>query len=464
MNIDVVILAAGQGTRMKSALPKVLHPVAGKPMVQHVIDSALALSDHQDNQNNKADIGLHLVVGHGADQVKNQVKNDNITWVTQTEQLGTGHAALQALPGLVEQSTTLILYGDVPLIKSTTLAGLLDIAQRGAVALLTVELDDATGYGRIVRSREGEVTAIVEHKDATEDQRLINEINTGIMAVPTALLQRWLPQLKDDNAQQEYYLTDIIGFAAHDGIKVDTAHPEDSEEVQGVNNRMQLAELERYYQKQRAIELMTAGVTLVDPARIDIRGSVTTGKDIFIDANVIFEGDVTLGNNVTIGANCIIKNATIADGAVIHPNSMIDDSTVAENCNIGPYARLRPGTQLAQGAKIGNFVETKKSVIGEGSKVNHLTYIGDAQIGKDVNVGAGTITCNYDGVNKYKTQLDDGVFIGSNSSLVAPVHIQAGATVGAGSTVTQDVGADELAVGRGKQRNISGWKKPTKKS
>lgn len=464
MNIDVVILAAGQGTRMKSALPKVLHPVAGKPMVQHVIDSALALSNHQDDQKSKADIGLHLVVGHGADQVKDQVKNDNIKWVHQTEQLGTGHAALQALPGLVEQSTTLILYGDVPLIKSSTLAGLLDIAQRGAVALLTVELDDATGYGRIVRSREGEVTAIVEHKDATEDQRMINEINTGIMAVPTALLQRWLPQLKDDNAQQEYYLTDIIGFAAHDGITVDTAHPEDSEEVQGVNNRMQLAELERYYQKQRAIELMTAGVTLVDPARLDIRGSVNTGKDVFIDANVIFEGDVTLGNNVTIGANCIIKNATIADGAVIHPNSMIDDSHVSENCNIGPYARLRPGTQLAKGAKIGNFVETKKSTIGEGSKVNHLTYIGDAEIGKGVNVGAGTITCNYDGVNKYKTQLDDGVFIGSNSSLVAPVHIQAGATVGAGSTVTQDVGEDELAVGRGKQRNISGWKKPTKKS
>jgi bifunctional UDP-N-acetylglucosamine pyrophosphorylase/glucosamine-1-phosphate N-acetyltransferase len=459
VNIDVVVLAAGQGTRMKSALPKVLHPVAGKAMVQHVIDSAQCIAHDSADK----DIAVHLVVGHGAEKVKAKVSADSLHWVEQLEQLGTGHAVLQALPGLADDSTTLILYGDVPLIKTETLQGLLKIAQRGAVALLTVELDDATGYGRIIRTNHGEVTAIVEHKDATDDQRMINEINTGIMALPTALLKRWLPQLRNDNAQQEYYLTDIIGFAAHDGITVDTAHPQDCEEVQGVNNRIQLAELERYYQRQQAEALMTAGVTLVDPARLDVRGKLSTGYDVFIDVNVIFEGKVTLGNNVSIGPNCIIKNATIADGVDIQANSMIDDSQLAEDCQIGPYARLRPGTQLDKGAKIGNFVETKKSHIGEGSKVNHLSYIGDAEIGSGVNVGAGTITCNYDGVNKSKTVINDHAFIGSNTSLVAPVNIGETATIGAGSTISGDVPAKHLSVARGKQRNIEGWKRPTKK-
>lgn len=453
MNIDVVILAAGQGTRMKSKKPKVLHAVAGKPMVQHVIDASKELYNSQ----------CHLIVGHGSEQVKQAIQEDNLTWVQQTEQLGTGHAVQQALPGLSDESTTLILYGDVPLIKTDTLQRLLKIAQKGVVALLTVDLEDPTGYGRIVRSSTGNVTAIVEHKDATLEQHLITEINTGILALPTALLQRWLPQLSNDNAQGEYYLTDIIGMASHDGISVDTTQPDDTEEVQGVNNRLQLAELERYYQSQQAKRLMTEGATLADPNRIDVRGELNIGTDIELDINVIFEGEVTLGSNVKIGPNCVIKDATIGDGTVIKANSHIDGATIANNCDIGPYARLRPGTNLSNQAKIGNFVETKKSHIGEGSKVNHLSYIGDANIGASVNVGAGTITCNYDGVNKFKTELGDGVFIGSNSSLVAPVNIEAGATVGAGSTITSDVKAEQLAVGRGKQKNIDGWKRPVKK-
>lgn len=453
MNIDVVVLAAGQGTRMKSNKPKVLHGIAGKPMLQHVIDASKALDNSK----------CHLIVGHGSEQVKSVINEGNLIWVQQTEQLGTGHAVQQALPGLSDESTTLILYGDVPLIKTDTLQRLLEIAQRGVVALLTVNLDDPTGYGRIVRSTDGNVTAIVEHKDARPEQHKINEINTGILALPTALLKRWLPQLSNDNAQGEYYLTDIIGMASQDGVSIDTAQPEDAEEVQGVNNRLQLAELERYYQFQQAKYLMTEGATLADPNRVDVRGDINIGRDIEIDINVVFEGRVVLGDNVSIGPNCVIKDAEIAAGAVIHANSHIDGAVIESQCNIGPYARLRPGTKMAEGAKVGNFVETKKSYIGTGSKVNHLSYIGDAEIGKNVNVGAGTITCNYDGVNKFKTELGDGVFIGSNSSLVAPVNIQAGATVGAGSTITNDISTGQLAVGRGKQRNIDNWQRPLKK-
>lgn len=453
MNIDVVVLAAGQGTRMKSNKPKVLHGIAGKPMLQHVIDASKALDNSK----------CHLIVGHGSEQVKSVINEGNLIWVQQTEQLGTGHAVQQALPGLSDESTTLILYGDVPLIKTDTLQRLLEIAQRGVVALLTVNLDDPTGYGRIVRSADGNVTAIVEHKDARPEQHKINEINTGILALPTALLKRWLPQLSNDNAQGEYYLTDIIGMASQDGVSIDTAQPEDAEEVQGVNNRLQLAELERYYQFQQAKYLMTEGATLADPNRVDVRGNINIGRDIEIDINVVFEGRVVLGDNVSIGPNCVIKDAEIAAGAVIHANSHIDGAVIESQCNIGPYARLRPGTKMAEGAKVGNFVETKKSYIGTGSKVNHLSYIGDAEIGKNVNVGAGTITCNYDGVNKFKTELGDGVFIGSNSSLVAPVNIQAGATVGAGSTITNDISTGQLAVGRGKQRNIDNWQRPLKK-
>lgn len=453
MNIDVVVLAAGQGTRMKSNKPKVLHGIAGKPMLQHVIDASKALDNSK----------CHLIVGHGSEQVKSVINEGNLIWVQQTEQLGTGHAVQQALPGLSDESTTLILYGDVPLIKTDTLQRLLEIAQRGVVALLTVNLDDPTGYGRIVRSTDGNVTAIVEHKDARPEQHKINEINTGILALPTALLKRWLPQLSNDNAQGEYYLTDIIGMASQDGVSIDTAQPEDAEEVQGVNNRLQLAELERYYQFQQAKYLMTEGATLADPNRVDVRGDINIGRDIEIDINVVFEGRVVLGDNVSIGPNCVIKDAEIAAGAVIHANSHIDGAVIESQCNIGPYARLRPGTKMAEGAKVGNFVETKKSYIGTGSKVNHLSYIGDAEIGKNVNVGAGTITCNYDGVNKFKTELGDDVFIGSNSSLVAPVNIQAGATVGAGSTITNDISTGQLAVGRGKQRNIDNWQRPLKK-
>lgn len=453
MNIDVVVLAAGQGTRMKSNKPKVLHGIAGKPMLQHVIDASKALDNSK----------CHLIVGHGSEQVKSVINEGNLIWVQQTEQLGTGHAVQQALPGLSDESTTLILYGDVPLIKTDTLQRLLEIAQRGVVALLTVNLDDPTGYGRIVRSADGNVTAIVEHKDARPEQHKINEINTGILALPTALLKRWLPQLSNDNAQGEYYLTDIIGMASQDGVSIDTAQPEDAEEVQGVNNRLQLAELERYYQFQQAKYLMTEGATLADPNRVDVRGNINIGRDIEIDINVVFEGRVVLGDNVSIGPNCVIKDAEIAAGAVIHANSHIDGAVIESQCNIGPYARLRPGTKMAEGAKVGNFVETKKSYIGTGSKVNHLSYIGDAEIGKNVNVGAGTITCNYDGVNKFKTELGDDVFIGSNSSLVAPVNIQAGATVGAGSTITNDISTGQLAVGRGKQRNIDNWQRPLKK-
>lgn len=453
MNIDVVVLAAGQGTRMKSNKPKVLHGIAGKPMLQHVIDASKALDNSK----------CHLIVGHGSEQVKSVINEGNLIWVQQTEQLGTGHAVQQALPGLSDESTTLILYGDVPLIKTDTLQRLLEIAQRGVVALLTVNLDDPTGYGRIVRSADGNVTAIVEHKDARPEQHKINEINTGILALPTALLKRWLPQLSNDNAQGEYYLTDIIGMASQDGVNIDTAQPEDAEEVQGVNNRLQLAELERYYQFQQAKYLMTEGATLADPNRVDVRGDINIGRDIEIDINVVFEGHIVLGDNVSIGPNCVIKNTKIAAGTVIHANSHIDGAVIESQCNIGPYARLRPGTKMAEGAKIGNFVETKKSYIGLGSKVNHLSYIGDAEIGKNVNVGAGTITCNYDGVNKFKTELGDGVFIGSNSSLVAPVNIQAGATVGAGSTITNDISSGQLAVGRGKQRNIDNWQRPLKK-
>jgi bifunctional UDP-N-acetylglucosamine pyrophosphorylase/glucosamine-1-phosphate N-acetyltransferase len=454
MSIDVVILAAGQGSRMKSSLPKVLHKLAGKPMVQHVIDQAKQL----------ANSSIHVVVGHGADQVEAALANEECGFYLQAEQKGTGHAVAQAVPGLRAEGVTLVLYGDVPLTPASVFESMVQTAQQGKVALLTVKLDDPTGYGRIIRSAVNDVVGIVEQKDANPEQLAITEVNTGIMAMPTSHLIEWLPQLSSNNAQGEYYLTDLIAMAAHAGISVQAQHPESEYEVQGVNNRRQLAELERWYQLQQANRLMDAGVTLADPTRIDVRGELIVGSDVEIDINFIAEGSVKIGSGVTIGPNCVIKDAVIGDNVEILANSHIDGASVAAGCQIGPYARLRPGSDLAACAKAGNFVEIKKAKIGEGSKVNHLTYIGDAVIGKGANIGAGTITCNYDGVNKSLTEIGDNAFIGSNSSLVAPVKVGAGATIGAGSTITSEVGDEELSVARGKQRNIAGWQRPVKKS
>ena len=456
MSLEVIILAAGQGTRMKSRLPKVLHPLAGKPMVGHVIDTAACLAPTRS----------HVVVGHGSDQLRQYLTQSMaqhpLNVVEQTEQLGTGHAVDQAMPAVDADSIALILYGDVPLTRLDTLQGLVERATEGALALLTVELQDPTGYGRIVRDHEHRVVAIVEHKDASEAELAIREINTGILALPSAWLKQWLPQLSSDNAQGEYYLTDIIAMAAASGKTIEAVHPRCEQEVQGVNNRLQLAELERWHQLQQARHWMTEGVTLADPARVDFRGDIQIGNDSSLDVNVILEGQVVIGSNVTIGANCVIKDSRIADGTVIKPNSMLDEAVVGEQCDIGPFARLRPGTELAAKAKVGNFVETKKAKVGEGSKINHLSYVGDATLGKAVNVGAGTITCNYDGVNKFQTDIGDNAFIGSNSSLVAPVSIGAGATTGAGSTITKALDEGELGVARGKQVNLKNWKRPTK--
>jgi bifunctional UDP-N-acetylglucosamine pyrophosphorylase/glucosamine-1-phosphate N-acetyltransferase len=453
MHTDVVILAAGQGSRMKSALPKVMHPLAGKPMLQHVIDTANQLSN----------IALHVVIGHGADRVRQQLNDQAVTIAMQEQQLGTGHAVAQALPACQADGVVLILYGDVPLIQSMTLQALLQQAQQGHLGLLTVELKDPTGYGRIVRNDVRDVVAIVEHKDANEQQRLIAEVNTGIMAVPSELLNSWLPQLSSENAQGEYYLTDIIAMAAEEGVRISAIQPVTEQEVQGVNNRQQLAELERWYQLQEANRLMTAGVTLYDPARVDVRGRLTVGQDVVIDINCVFEGDVTLADGVVIGSHCVVRNSSIDQGTLIEAHSLIDGAKIGSNAVIGPFARIRPGTELADETKIGNFVETKKAVIGKGSKINHLSYIGDAQIGENSNIGAGTITCNYDGVNKSITEIGDGAFIGSNTSLVAPVKIGNEATIAAGSTITKDTPDGQLAVARAQQKLVSHWKRPTKR-
>ncbi len=457
MSVHVVILAAGQGSRMRSNLPKVLHPLAGKPLLHHVIDNAAKLGAE----------GTHVVIGHGADLVRSSFdktdSNTRIHWSIQEQQLGTGHAVAQALPEVPDDVTVLILYGDVPLTNTGTLEVLLKHVSDKSIALLTVELEDPTGYGRIVRDASGFVQAIVEQKDATPEQLAIREINTGILAAPASKLKEWLPKLSNANAQGEYYLTDIIAMAVSDQMEVAVAHPACEEEVQGVNNRVQLAALERWFQAQQAERLMTEGATVIDPARLDVRGNVTVGKDVFLDINVILEGNITLADGVVIGPNCIIKNAKIGEGSHIHANSIVEDTTVGASVSVGPFARLRPGTQLADRSKVGNFVETKKTIVGEGSKINHLSYVGDAELGANVNVGAGTITCNYDGVNKFKTEIGDDVFVGSNSSLVAPVKIGEKSTIGAGSTVTKDIEPAQLAVARSKQRNIDGWQRPVKK-
>ncbi|WP_027896318.1 bifunctional UDP-N-acetylglucosamine diphosphorylase/glucosamine-1-phosphate N-acetyltransferase GlmU [Zestomonas thermotolerans] len=451
MSLDIVILAAGQGTRMRSALPKVLHPVAGQSMLGHVLDTARQLLPK----------GIHVVIGHGAEQVRARHAADDIAFVLQAEQLGTGHAVAQALPGLSAERV-LILYGDVPLIQAETLKRLLDKVGPEQLALLTVELDDPTGYGRIIRDAAGRVTAIVEHKDASPEQRSIREGNTGILAVPAERLAGWLGRLSNDNAQGEYYLTDVIAMAVADGLTIETVQPDDPMEVQGANDRMQLAELERHYQLRAASRLMAQGVTLRDPARIDLRGEVTVGRDVLIDVNVILEGRVVIEDGVQIGPNCVIKDSTLRKGAIVKANSHLEGAELGEGADCGPFARLRPGAVLGRQAHVGNFVELKNAVLGEGAKAGHLSYLGDAEIGARSNIGAGTITCNYDGANKHRTIMGEDVFIGSNSALVAPVTLGAGATTGAGSTITQDVPAGSLAVGRARQRNIEGWQRPRK--
>lgn len=453
MKTEVIILAAGQGSRMQSALPKVLHKLAGRPLVQHVIDRVRKLGDSL----------IHVVVGHGAEQVKEQLADANVQFALQSEQKGTGHAVAQALDNVADDSRVLILYGDVPLTRPETMAELLALVNEQQIGLLTVNLEDPTGYGRIIRDQHGKVLAIVEQKDANPKQLAIREGNSGILALPANLLKSWLPQLKNNNAQGEYYLTDVIEMAVAHGVNVAPLQAACEQEVQGVNNRIQLSTLERWHQAQQAEQLMLAGCTLLDPARVDVRGELTTGRDITIDINVIFEGEVTLADNVHIGPNCLIRNATIGAGAVIEANSVIDSALVGAQCSVGPFARLRPGTELAAQAKVGNFVETKKAKIGEGSKLSHLSYIGDAEVGAGVNVGAGTITCNYDGVNKFKTTIGDGAFIGSNTALVAPVNVGARATTAAGSTISKDVAEQQLSVARAKQRNINGWQRPQKK-
>ncbi|MFF7707291.1 bifunctional UDP-N-acetylglucosamine diphosphorylase/glucosamine-1-phosphate N-acetyltransferase GlmU [Pseudomonas sp. NPDC007930] len=451
MSLDIVILAAGQGTRMRSALPKVLHPVAGRSMLGHVIHSAQQL----------APVGIHVVVGHGADQVRQQAEGPGIGFALQAQQLGTGHAVAQALAALTAD-TVLILYGDVPLIQVGTLQRLLARVAANRIGLLTVELANPTGYGRIIRNAEGVVQAIVEQKDATPEQLAIREGNTGILAVPRAHLAKWLGQLSNHNAQGEYYLTDIIAMAVADGVEVATEQPEGTAEVQGANDRRQLADLERAYQQREAERLMAAGVTLRDPARFDVRGEVSVGRDVLIDINVILEGQVVIEDDVQIGPNCVIKDSTLKRGAVIKANSHLEGAVVGEGADAGPFARLRPGSELGAGAHVGNFVELKNARLGEGAKAGHLSYLGDADVGARSNIGAGTITCNYDGANKHRTVMGEDVFVGSNSALVAPVVLGAGATTAAGSTITQDVPAGQLGVARGRQRNVDGWKRPVK--
>jgi len=452
MKLNVVILAAGKGTRMRSALPKVLHKIADKPLVEHVINTAQELNAGK----------VFGVFGHGGELVPSTLSHLEVTWVEQAEQLGTGHAVDQ-VSHLIDDGMVLVLYGDVPLITAPTLTALLELAAKpNSMGLLTAKLENPTGYGRIVRNDNNVVQKIVEQKDASDDELKIDEINTGILCADAKQLTKWLDNLENNNAQGEYYLTDIIEMAVNEGTTVQTHIVSELWEVEGVNSKTQLAELERKHQRNIADDLLVQGVTLKDPTRIDVRGSLSVGMDVEIDVNVIFEGNVVLGNNVSIAANCIIKNSTIADGSTIHPNSLIEESTVGKSCHIGPYARLRPETVLASKVRIGNFVEIKKANIADNSKVNHLSYVGDTNMGSNVNIGAGTITCNYDGANKHLTEIGNDVFIGSDSQLVAPVKIGDGATIGAGSTITKDVPKAKLALSRNTQSVVSGWKRPIK--
>ncbi|CAM3894227.1 bifunctional UDP-N-acetylglucosamine diphosphorylase/glucosamine-1-phosphate N-acetyltransferase GlmU [Vibrio aquimaris] len=452
MKFSAVILAAGKGTRMYSNKPKVLHTLAGKPMVKHVIDTCKGIGAQN----------VHLVYGHGGDQMQTVLSKESVNWVLQAEQLGTGHAVDQASPQFEDDEKVLILYGDVPLISEETLASLLDAQPTGGIALLTVVLDNPTGYGRIVR-KNGPVVAIVEQKDATEEQKLIKEINTGVMVATGRDLKRWLSGLSNDNAQGEYYLTDVIAAAHNEGRAVEAVHPVSAIEVEGVNDRAQLARLERAFQQAQAQKLLEQGVMLRDPARFDLRGELQCGMDCEIDTNVIVEGKVTLGDNVFIGTGSVLKDCEIDDNTLVLPYSVIEGATVGEDCTVGPFTRLRPGAEMRNDSHVGNFVEVKNTLVGEGSKANHLTYLGDAEIGKRTNIGAGTITCNYDGVNKFKTIIGNDVFIGSDTQLVAPVSVADGATLGAGTTLTKDVEEGELVITRVKERVIQNWQRPTKK-
>lgn len=453
MSLSIIILAAGQGTRMHSALPKVLHPLAGRTLLEHVYVAASRLDHRQ----------IRIVYGHGGQKVPDTLAHLEADWVEQKQQLGTGHAVKIAMPKVPDVDDVLILYGDIPLITFETLQSLVNAASASGFSLLTSFLDEPTGYGRIIRDDAGNVTRIVEQKDATPEQLAVQEINTGMMVIKGRLLKRWLDDLKNSNAQGEFYLTDIVEKAVSENIAVNTMQPESITEIHGVNNRAQLAELERYYQLIQAQHLMRNGVTLMDPSRFDLRGSLESGRDVTIDINVVIEGSVSLGNDVTIGQNCYINNADIGDGAVILPNSVIENAVIGKGCKIGPFARIRPETRLADDVHIGNFVEIKKSDIGQGSKINHLSYIGDSDIGRNVNIGAGTITCNYDGANKFRTVIGDNVFVGSDTQLIAPVVVGNGATIGAGTTVTKDIEAETLTVNKLTHRTVPGWKRPEKK-
>ena len=452
--LNVVILAAGLGKRMHSTLPKVLHPLAGKPLISHVLTTARTLLPGK----------ICVVYGHGGELVPQVINDDELIWVKQDPQMGTGHALLQTLPHLDSNGVTLVLYGDVPLTSVETLKKLIATSAESVLALLTLELDDPSGYGRIVRNSEGNgVIAIVEERDASKSELQIYEINTGIMVVPNQFLHNWLPKLENKNSQKEYYLTDIVKMAVTDGVKVKATNPEYAWETLGINSKVQLAALERIYQDETAGRLLDQGVTLSDPSRIDIRGQLVCGSDVSIDINCIFEGSVQLGDGVRVGANCILKNTKVQAGTQIAPFSLVEDAEIGKDCRIGPYARIRPGTHLSDEVHIGNFVEIKNSSISTGTKANHLSYIGDSIVGKNVNIGAGTITCNYDGANKHQTIIEDDVFIGSDTQLIAPVTVAKGATIGAGSTITKTAPPESLTLSRAKQMSIPNWKRPVKK-
>jgi len=454
MRLQTIILAAGQGKRMRSSVPKVLHKIGGKALLAHVHDLAMQLWDNS----------VNVIYGHGGNQVRTTLGGLKAEWTEQKEQLGTGHAVMQVADWIDNASIVLILYGDVPLLRLESVTKLIEYADKDGMGLLTVYLDDPTGYGRIVRNANGDVTSIVEEKDANQQQREIREVNTGILAVNGKLLKGWLNQLTNQNAQREYYLTDVIALAVADGVYVDTTQPADQSEVLGINNRMQLAQLERVYQMRQAAALMECGITLLDPARFDLRGEIVShGQDVEIDVNVVFEGKIKLGDRVKIGPNVLIKDSQINDDVEIFANTVIEKANIGTGSRIGPFARIRPESNLGENVHIGNFVEIKKASVGKSSKINHLSYIGDTIVGSDVNVGAGTITCNYDGANKHLTIIEDGAFIGSDTQLVAPVKVGRNATIGAGSTITKNAPEGELTISRSKQSTIQGWQRPVKK-
>lgn len=458
MNLQIIILAAGQGKRMYSNTPKVLHQIAGKPMLVRVVETALQLSPD----------AIHIIYGHGGEKIKNSLPDLPVHWVHQAEQLGTGHAVMQALPFIPPQAQVLILSADVPLIQVETLKSLVEcsksaIPHQAALALLVASLEDPTGLGRIIRDTQGKVYAIVEEKDANEQEKNVKEIYTGICCANVDYLAQWLPRLNNNNAQKEYYLTEIIAMAVADQLPITSLNTDDKAEIQGVNNRLQLQQLERIWQLREAERLLQQGVGIADAQRFDVRGELICGKDVFIDVNCVFKGKVILGDGCTIGPNCVLTDVTIGAGTEIYANSVLEGCLIGEQCTVGPFARLRAGTQLGAHCKIGNFVETKNAVFDEGSKASHLSYLGDVSLGKKVNVGAGTITCNYDGVNKHKTIIEDGVFIGSDTQLIAPVTVGANATIGAGSTIRKDVPASELTLTEARQKTIYGWKRPKKK-